>query len=85
MLNRNLLAKQWRSYRAEVLPANAPPIQVRECRGAFYAGALAFTAIVAENATPGPEMTEVDMDLGDELDAELKAFQFDAPLEDGWS
>lgn len=33
------LAEAWADYRAKVLPADAPPVQVDECRTAFYAGA----------------------------------------------
>lgn len=33
------IQEQWNIYRAEVVPANAPDIQVTECRVAFYAGA----------------------------------------------
>jgi hypothetical protein len=36
--------KQWRSYRARVVPADAPAVQVVECRRAFYAGAQALRA-----------------------------------------
>jgi hypothetical protein len=32
------VAQMWAIYRAMVLPAAAPPIQVSECRRAFYAG-----------------------------------------------
>jgi len=37
-----LLETQWVSYRNQVLPKQAPPIQVQECRRAFYAGACAY-------------------------------------------
>lgn len=29
---------QWNDYQKMVLPDNAPDIQIRECRNAFYAG-----------------------------------------------
>jgi hypothetical protein len=35
------LAADWESYRRGVLPAEALPVQVSECRRAFYAGAWA--------------------------------------------
>ncbi len=41
----------WRSYQATVL-GGAGPVQVRECRRAFYAGAAAFSAAIAQ---PGPD------------------------------
>lgn len=35
----NTILNQWDSYKSDVLPKNAPPIQIKECRMAFYAGA----------------------------------------------
>lgn len=32
------VAESWGTYRKGVVPADAPPIQVEECRRAFYAG-----------------------------------------------
>lgn len=34
----------WNDYRREVIPADAPAVQIQECRRAFYAGAQAFLA-----------------------------------------
>jgi hypothetical protein len=34
----NTIKDEWESYKTEVLPIDAPPIQIKECRMAFYAG-----------------------------------------------
>ncbi len=36
------IAEAWESYRARVVPADAVPVQVAECKQAFYAGASSF-------------------------------------------
>lgn len=35
----------WDSYRVNVLPRDAPPVQVSECRRAFYAGVWAMVNV----------------------------------------
>jgi hypothetical protein len=49
------LATAWESYRTRVVPADAPPIQVQECRRAFYAGAQAFLSAAADSKGPHAE------------------------------
>lgn len=39
--------EKWESYRREVLPKDAGPSQVRECRRAFYAGFSAMLHVAA--------------------------------------
>lgn len=41
------VAQRFDSYQAEVIPADAPTIQVEECRRAFHAGGLAVLLMVA--------------------------------------
>lgn len=36
----------WESYRREVVPGDAPAVQVQECRRAFYAGAKATLGVL---------------------------------------
>lgn len=49
---RRLIENGWRTYAEHVVPKNAPPVQIQECRRAFYAGAAqmfdAFTHQVAD-------------------------------------
>lgn len=41
----NTIQEQWNSFAALVVPKDAPPVQQREMRRAFYAGAEAMTRI----------------------------------------
>lgn len=52
----------WNSYRVRVVPANAPEIQVQECRRAFYAGATALLGemlSIPDGLTEEQEMEEL--------------------------
>lgn len=60
----------WQSYLREVLPADASPIQIQECRRAFYAGARAMWAIFE---TAPDEEPAVDAML-EALDREMTVF-----------
>jgi hypothetical protein len=43
----NTIGEAWASYVADVIPPNAPAIQVEECKRSFYAGAQAmFQAVM---------------------------------------
>lgn len=63
------LESVWQSYRADVIPADAGPIQVEECRRAFYAGAAGFYSTGSALAING------DPDPIDTLRDELVAFE----------
>lgn len=66
----------WRSYQREVLPADAPAIQVQECRRAFYGGLKAGLALLL---TIGDDEITEDQgaDLLEALLRECRAFQAD--------
>lgn len=55
----NTIAKEWAAFERMVLPPNAPPIQRKEMRRAFYAGAQALLKLqyqmdnVSEDAAMG--------------------------------
>lgn len=68
-----LIERGWNSYRDMVLPKNAPDIQIRECRQAFYAGAAILMQGIMGALDSGDEPTDADMQrmaaIQDELDA----------------
>lgn len=70
------IERQWRSYRAEVLPAGAPTVQVIECRRAFYAGAQAlraeFLATSDDSRTQEAELLAIEEEL-DQFGRDVKA------------
>jgi hypothetical protein len=68
------LGEQWRDYRARVIPVQAPTIQARECRRAFYAGAASMLQVIMVGLEPGLEPTKEDLAKMDELMAELDRF-----------
>lgn len=70
----NLISNQWDSYREEVVPAEAPPEQVTECRRAFFAGAHALLYTVMRVMDSGEEPTDRDMAQMDAIDKELRDF-----------
>jgi hypothetical protein len=68
------LARSWQSYRDQVIPPNAPEIQLLECRRAFYAGAAGFLAsatrlAIADAADPVETLREELL----AFDAEVRA------------
>lgn len=74
------IEKLWEGYRKMVIPKDAPDIQIRECKQAFFAGAAAFLAASNECLwDSGDEPTEADLGRMAEIQAELDEFgqQFD--------
>ena len=43
----NTIQAQWLSYLRDVVPRDAGPVQVEECRRAFYAGAAGLLSITS--------------------------------------
>ncbi len=74
-----LLDIGWRQYAERILPANAPRVQVWECRRAFYAGAAhlfhELTERVGPDATSEDDGMEMMQGVADEIDAFMKDVQ----------
>jgi hypothetical protein len=62
------IGQGWDKYRALVVPANAIPVQIQECRRAFYAGAseVLYSLLRIEAGPPGVEPTEEQLNAGAE-------------------
>jgi hypothetical protein len=77
------IAISFDSYRREVIPLEAIPVQIQECRRAFYAGAHAALCELMriETGKPGDPITEDEMQRGarrvERLRLELQAFAED--------
>ena len=70
-MNKKYIAMGWESYRKHVLPADAPEIQIKECKQAFFSGgAILYTAIM-NVLSPGQEPTEADVQILEDLHAEV--------------
>jgi hypothetical protein len=70
----NRIFTAWESYRCEVLPKTAGPVQLKECRRSFYAGAEAMLSTVLGGLTPGPNATAQDETYLASIQAELMEF-----------
>lgn len=69
------LERGWKAFESKVIHPGAPDYQRREMRTGFYAGALVvFTTLTAE-VSDGDEVSESDLHLMADIDAELRAFQ----------
>lgn len=68
--------EQWESYRRQVVPAGAMPIQVMVCRRAFYAGAEAFFALTL-NVSGDDISDDAGAEYLETLRQELQAFAKD--------
>lgn len=75
------IAESWLSFKAAVIPDDASPVQVTECRRAFYAGAISLFYALNNDISTSPEMTEADMQIMVDLDAEIEAWR--AALREG--
>ena len=69
-----LIEGGWLAYRLKVVPVDAPEVQVRECRLAFYAGATHLFYGILAAMDPGLEDTEADLNKMSLIDMELRSF-----------
>src|SRR5688572_7099004 len=69
--NPNHVKSQWDTYRV-VMPKDAGATQIIETRRAFYAGAQALLHLMLKKFEPGLEETENDLQMMDDIDAELR-------------
>jgi hypothetical protein len=71
-----LIEAGWIGYRLGVLPDNAPPVQLEECKMAFFAGSqhLFHSLITIMDPTHDSEPTPGDLRKMDLIDKELREF-----------
>jgi hypothetical protein len=67
------IEKGWEGYR-KLLPPDAPPIQVKETRQAFYGGAAVLFEAIMRTLDPGEEPTDADMQKMKDIQRELSEF-----------
>ena len=68
------MAEQWNEFSRAVMPPDASPIQKREMRRAFYAGAHAILIRVMDFLSPGDDPTEADLQIMADVELELRSF-----------
>lgn len=72
---RRAIERLWESYRTMVVPADASETQIRETRQAFFAGAaILFEGILQNLSSSEDEITEADMTLMADVQAEIDEF-----------
>ncbi len=69
-----LIEVAWLEYVEKVIPPDAPAIQFKECRKAFYAGAGTLFSSIMNVLGPGQEATESDLLIMDGINEELQQF-----------
>lgn len=73
-MKRQLMAEQWDTFAKACIPKDAPAIQRREMRRAFYAGAQAILFKVIVSLASDAEPTVEDLAMMDGLQTELSDF-----------
>lgn len=68
---RAIVAAMYEVYRRNVMPPDAPAIQVLECKRAFFAGARSLLDLLMAAADAGDEITARDEEIMAAIDAEL--------------
>jgi hypothetical protein len=74
------LLAEWNDYRTICVPLNAHATQVEETRRAFYGGAQTLMALVCNAMSDDHEPTPEDIQVMEELDAELKEYLADIKM-----
>lgn len=70
-----LIELGWQTMLLFVLPKDAPPVQVREMRNAFFMGAQHLYASMMAFLEEGEEPTDTDMNRMSLIHKELEAFR----------
>lgn len=72
---RRVVEAAWEDYSSGVLPEDAPPLQFKECKRAFYAGAAALFGALTGNLSPGGDVEVADIALLEGIEEEIVAFK----------
>jgi hypothetical protein len=74
---RGTVREAWDLFRTKVYSPTTPPIQLMECRRAFYAGAEILMLQILNGLSPGPNSMQSDEDYLAALHDEIHAFAAD--------
>jgi hypothetical protein len=69
-----LIEAGWVSFRASAISADAPEVQLREMRLAFFAGSQHLFGSIMTVLDPGSEPTEADLKRMENISTELNNF-----------
>ena len=71
-MNRMHILEAWNSYREQVIPRDAPAVQVTESKRAFFAGAGSVWSLYVAAAEKPPHLP--DPQILESIDTELRQF-----------
>lgn len=71
---RKYIQSGWATYRSLVIPKDAPAIQVKETRQAFFAGASVLFETLMLALDPGEEPTDADLQRMAAIQTEIDEF-----------
>jgi len=69
-----LIEAGWVGYRLAVMSPDAPPIQLEECKLAFFAGSHHLFASMMTIMDPGAEPTDADLKKMEMINEEMQKF-----------
>lgn len=64
----------WTSYRKMVVPPDAPPIQIQECKQAFFAGAATLFNCLLNGFDSSDDITKSDLQSMADIQSEIDDF-----------
>lgn len=67
----------WRQYAEKILPANAPRVQVWECRRAYYAGAAHLFTELTQRVGPDSTSEDAGVEMMQGVSDEIERFMRD--------
>ncbi|MBR9970843.1 hypothetical protein [Magnetospirillum sulfuroxidans] len=70
-----LIENEFDGFMCAVGLADAPGVQRKEMRSAFFAGAYAFWKLIEANASVGPDVSDQDMAMMEAIQLEFEAFR----------
>jgi hypothetical protein len=70
-----IIDKEWRAFASRIYQG-ASPLQVQECRRAFYAGAVSMFHAMVESVSSGEsdQPTAADLQLMEDIDTEIETY-----------
>ena len=68
------IANGWKSYQSMVVPKDAPDVQIKETRQAFFAGAAVLFETLMMALDSGDEPTDNDLKRMADLQAEIDEY-----------
>lgn len=76
----SMIALMFEGYRKNVMPPGAGPVQVLECKRAFFAGTRSMLDLMMAAADPGLDATDRDLEIMAVIEKELAEWMTDGQM-----